>query len=149
MEIRKAGFEDLDMLVDNRLEFVTSIRKIENIEQLRQDTKNYLSKHLNGDSLLYYICLDDNKIVSSCLLCIYDTIPTPSSLNGRRGLLLNVYTIEAYRRRGLASKVITQTIAEAKKREVSKIQLDYTDDGYPLYKSLGFKKLEREMELKL
>ena len=149
MEIRKAKLEDLDMLVDNRLEFVTSIRKIENEEQLRLDTKEYLISHLNSDSLLYYICLEEEKIVSSCLLCIYNTIPTPSSLNGKRGLLLNVYTLKGYRRRGLASKVITQLIQEAKKLEVSRIQLDYTEDGLPLYESLGFKKLDHEMGITL
>ena len=38
---------------------------------------------------------------------------------------------------------------EAKKRNVSKIILNYTDDGYPLYKSLGFKKVNDEMEYRL
>jgi ribosomal protein S18 acetylase RimI-like enzyme len=83
------------------------------------------------------------------LLCINQTIPTPSSLNGKSGLLLNVYTIEGYRRRGIAKKLIGQLIDEARKKKLSKILLDYTDDGFSLYQSLGFQKLEREMCLYL
>ena len=32
---------------------------------------------------------------------------------------------------------------------VEQIELDYTEDGFPLYQSLGFKKLEHQMALSL
>ena len=76
-------------------------------------------------------------------------MPVPSCLNGKTGLLLNVYTLKAYRHKGLAYSLLTKLIEDAKRLGVGKIQLDYTDDGYPLYKKIGFKKLDREMGLKL
>lgn len=63
--------------------------------------------------------------------------------------MLNVYTLEAYRHQGLAYDLLTKLIEEAKRLGVGKIQLDYTDDGYPLYKKIGFVELDREMILKL
>lgn len=149
MEIRKAISSDIDMLVDNRIKFVCSIRNIEKIDEFRIHTKEYLQKQLGKDSLIAFIAIDNDKIVSSCILCIYETLPTPSCINGRAGLLLNVYTIKEYRHQGLAYCLLTKIIEEAKKLEVGKIQLDYTDDGYPLYKKIGFEKLDREMLLKL
>lgn len=149
MEIRKVKLEDIDMLVDNRLEFICSIRNIPNIDEFKMNTKEYCKKHLEDDSLIAFIALDNGKIVASCILCIYETLPIPSCLNGKIGLLLNVYTLKAYRHQGLAYSLLTQLIEEAKRLEVGKIQLDYTDDGYPLYKKLGFEKLDREMVLKL
>jgi len=49
----------------------------------------------------------------------------------------------------LAYQLLTKLFAEAKRLGVEKILLDFTDDGYPLYKKTGFEKLEREMVLKL
>lgn len=149
MDIRKAGFSDIDMLTDNRLEFVCSISNVENKEEFRCQTREYLQKHIEDGSLISYIALDGSKIVSSCILCIYHTLPIPSCINGKSGLLLNVYTNKNYRRQGLAFKLITRLIEEARSMNVGKIQLDYTDEGYPLYKKLGFSELDREMVLKL
>ncbi len=149
MNIRKVKLSDIEMLLDNRLEFVCSIRNIANKEEFRIQTREYLKKHIEDDSLLSFIAVDDGKIVASCILCIYETLPVPSCLNGRTGLLLNVYTLKEYRHKGLAYDLLTQLIDEAKSLKVGKIQLDYTDDGYHLYKKLGFVELDREMVLKL
>lgn len=149
MDIRKAKLSDIDMLVDNRLEFVCSIRTIANKEEFRIRTREYLQKHLEDDSLLSYIAVDDGKIIASCILCIYETLPIPSCLSGKTGLLLNVNTLKEYRRQGLAYCLLTKLIGEAKLLGVGKILLDYTDDGYPLYKKIGFEELDREMVLKL
>lgn len=149
MEIRKAILNDINMLAENRLEFICTIRDIENKEDFFISTQSYLQNHLADDSFISYIAVDDGKIVSSCILCIYDTLPIPSCLNGKAGLLLNVYTLKEYRHQGLAYTLLSKLINEAKQRGVGKIHLDYTDDGYPLYKKLGFKELDREMVLKL
>lgn len=149
MEVRKAELRDIEALVDNRLEFVCSIREIENRDEFRKHTKEYIRKHLGGESLVAFIALDNRKIVSSCILCIYETLPIPSCISGKAGLLLNVYTLKDYRYQGLAYSLLRKLIKEAKSMGVGKIQLDYTDDGYPLYKKIGFEKLDREMVLNL
>ena len=149
MEIRKVKLSDIDMLVDNRLQFVCSIRNIADRDEFRMNTREYAKKHLEDNSLIAFIAMDNGKIVSSCILCIYETLPVPSCLNGKIGLLLNVYTLKDYRHQGLSYSLLTQLIEEAKLLEVGKIQLDYTEDGYHLYKKIGFEKLDREMVLKL
>ncbi|MDD3224130.1 MAG: GNAT family N-acetyltransferase [Clostridium sp.] len=149
MEIRKIKSSDIDILIDNRLEFVCSIRNVKNIEEFRIHTRRYIEKHLEDNSLIAFIAVDNGKIVSSSILCIYETLPVPSCLNGKTGLLLNVYTLKEYRHQGLAGRLLIKIVEEAKKLEVVKIQLDYTDDGYQLYKKMGFKRLDREMILKL
>jgi GNAT superfamily N-acetyltransferase len=82
-------------------------------------------------------------------LCIYETLPTPSCLSGKSGLLINVHTEESYRRRGLSSTLLTMLIEEARRLGVGRIQLTYTDAGYPLYVKLGFEKAGRDMIMKL
>ncbi|QNU65411.1 GNAT family N-acetyltransferase [Ruminiclostridium herbifermentans] len=149
MDIRRAKLSDIDMLVENRLEFVYSIGNVEDKEAFKRLTREYFQKHLEDNTLLSFIALDNGKIISSCILCIYQTLPTPSCLSGKAGLLLNVYTLREYRRKGLAYNLLSRLIEEAKALGLGKIHLDYTDDGYHLYKKLGFEELHREMALKL
>ena len=63
--------------------------------------------------------------------------------------LLNVYTQTEFRRKGHATTLLNLLIEEIKKRDVKKIILDYTNDGYMLYQKLGFTRLEHQMMLKL
>lgn len=48
-----------------------------------------------------------------------------------------------------SKKLIKLLMDEARKKGVSKIILNYTDEGYHLYKSLGFKETDTQMEYKL
>ena len=149
MEYRKLEASDVNDFVENRVEFATLIRNIENVDLFKEKTREYIEEHIDKDDLIIYIAVDNKKIVSSCMLCIFNTAPLPSTLNGKIGELLNVYTKNEYRRQGHSKRLIKLLMDEAKKRNVSKIILNYTDDGYPLYKSLGFKKVNDEMEYRL
>lgn len=146
MEYRRATRNEMDRFIENRIEFVTSIRKVENVEKFREVTKNYLEEHIDKDDLIIYIAVDNNEIIASCMACIYITAPLASCLSGKYAELLNVYTKKEYRRNGHAEKLINLLIAELKKYGVEKIKLDYTDLGYPLYEKLGFVQLDRDME---
>ena len=149
MEFRRANRADMDMFLDNRIEFVKSIRVIPDIEAFRQRTRQYLEEHIDKDDLIIFIATEENRIISSCLACIHQTVPLASCPSGKLAELLNVYTIEEYRNKGYAEKLIRMLFEETKKRGVEKIILDYTDMGYPLYKKLGFTELDRHMELSL
>jgi GNAT superfamily N-acetyltransferase len=149
MQIKRADRGDIGRLAENRLEFVRSIRKIADPRDFLDRTRTYLQKHMEDGSLISYLALDQERIVSSCILCLYETLPTASCLSGKSGLLLNMYTIPSYRGRGLADRLLQELIADAKRAGVGKIRLSATADGYPLYKRFGFIDLELEMERKL
>jgi hypothetical protein len=99
MQIKRADRGDIGRLAENRLEFVRSIRKIADPRDFLDRTRTYLQKHMEDGSLISYLALDQERIVSSCILCLYETLPTASCLSGKSGLLLNVYTIPAIRGR--------------------------------------------------
>jgi ribosomal protein S18 acetylase RimI-like enzyme len=58
---------------------------------------------------------------------------------GKAGTLLNVYTFPEYRRKGIAKRLLEEIIKEAKLIGIDSIDLKATEDGYNLYKKLGFK----------
>lgn len=149
MEYRRAKLEDIDLFVKNRIEFITSIKEISNINDFKNQTKQYIKEHIERDDLIIFIAIDKNRIISSCMASIFQTVPKPSCPNGINAELLNVYTIKEYRRNGYAEKLLNMLIQEIKNLGVEKIILDCTDIGLPLYKKLGFSISQNQMELKL
>lgn len=149
MEFRRATKADVEAFVDVRIEFVTQIRTIADVDDFRARTLEYLTDHIERDDLLIYLALEDGEIVSSCMASLYQTPPVPSCRTGRTAELLNVYTKQEFRRRGLAEQLIRMLFTQLQARGIEKVLLDYTEDGLPLYQKLGFTVLPHQMELKL
>ena len=84
------------------------------------------------------LMLDGDTPVACATLCYKRTIPTPGHPTGKRAHLMNVYTAPAFRRRGLAKRLLTLLQREAEKRGVTEITLDATDEGRKLYQSMGY-----------
>lgn len=149
MEFRRANEKDIPELVENRLAFVQLIRKIDNPDSFRKAIAKYLKEHIAKDDMIIMLALDGNIIASVCMACCFQTIPLPSCPSGRTAELLNVYTIAQYRRQGLAEKPLRLLVEELKSLNVEKIILEATDQGFPLYKKIGFTPLEKQMQLKI
>ena len=82
--------------------------------------------------------VDGQNIVSCAFFLIVEKPMSPAFINGRTGMVLNVYTCPSYRRKGCAKMIMEALISEAKKMEIPVIELKATEDGYPLYRSVGF-----------
>jgi GNAT superfamily N-acetyltransferase len=63
------------------------------------------------------------------------------------GYVLNIYVLPEFRRRGIARSIMLRLISEARARGTIKLRLHASDFGRPLYESLGFKAVERYLEL--
>ena len=78
------------------------------------------------------------QIVSCAFLLIVMKPMSPAFINGKTATVLNVYTLPAYRRRGYARMLMNAMIADAKELNIDVIELKATEDGYDLYRSVGF-----------
>jgi GNAT superfamily N-acetyltransferase len=58
---------------------------------------------------------------------------------GRQGLVVNVFTEPAWRRRGLARLLLEQIIAWSHQEGIESVVLHASDDGRRLYEQLGFR----------
>ena len=57
---------------------------------------------------------------------------------GRQGLIVNVFTEHAWRRRGLAGLLMRRLMSDVQQLELASIVLHASADGRPLYRALGF-----------
>jgi len=62
----------------------------------------------------------------------------PGVALGQEGLIGNVYTVQAWRRKGLARLLVTQIIAWAPTAGLARLVLHASAEGRALYESLGF-----------
>lgn len=152
MEIRKATTEDIDRLVQVRLDYLrtdygqlTEQQEQAIIEQLR----DYFPKHIPMGDFIAFLAQEEDRIVSVAFLVISEKPANLAFINGKSGTVLNVLTYPDYRRKGIAFQVLSALIQEAKNLGVSSINLSASKDGKPLYEKLGFKPSTAYSEMRL
>ena len=140
MRAEKAGFADVDELTALRLDYLTEDNgslEHRDAETIRNSLPGYIHEHLNKD-LIVYVIREDGIIVSCAFLLIIMKPMSPAFINGKTATVLNVYTRPAYRRRGYARMIMNTMIADAEEQNIDVIELKATEDGYDLYRSVGF-----------
>ena len=140
MSVGKAGTEDIEALVKMRLSYLIEDNgslDSQHLTAIKRELPGYFQAHLDKD-LFVYVIRDGQNIVSCAFFLIVEKPMSPAFINGRTGMVLNVYTCPSYRRRGCAKIIMEALLSEAKKMEISVIELKATEDGYPLYHSVGF-----------
>ena len=140
MNVEKAGMKDIEALVKMRLSYLIEDNgslDAQDLATIRRELPGYFQSHLDKD-LFVYVLRDGQTIVSCAFLLIVEKPMSPAFINGRTGMVLNVYTCPSYRRRGYAKIIMETLLDEAKKMEISVIELKATENGYPLYHSIGF-----------
>ena len=147
---RRATAEDLELLVETRLEVLRSANGLgdgADMSEVEAQCRRYYPSALKSDAHTAYLVFDGDKFVGACGISYYTVMPTCSNPSGRKGYIMNMYTHPAYRRRGIAMKTLDLLVADARKRAVVSISLEATDMGRPLYEKYGFVPMRNEMEL--
>ena len=140
MIFEKATTHDINILTELRIAYLQEdLGQIADadLELISSSLPSYYEKHLNKD-LMAYVARDEMDIVSCAFLLIVEKPMSPSFITGKTGTVLNVYTKPDYRKKGYAKKLITTMLEDAKAEGVSIVELKSTEDGYSLYKSVGF-----------
>ncbi len=104
---------------------------------IKKELPDYYTRHLNKD-LIVYVAREGDEIVACAFILIVEKPMSPSFITGKTGTVLNVYTKPEYRHRGYAKHLMRMMLEDAKAYNLSVVELKSTDDGYALYKSVGF-----------
>lgn len=91
----------------------------------------------------------DGELIGSVAMLIYPRLPSPESAAVHEGYLLNVYTVPAWRSRGVAAALVNASIERARALGFGRIRLHATEAGQRVYEKAGFKLRTDEMELRL
>lgn len=112
-------------------------------ENLKAATKEYFR---NGNQTTF-LAADGESVIGCASICFINVMPTYSHPTGERAHIMNVYVKEAYRKRGIARKLMEEIILLAVQKRVTHISLDATAKGRLLYEKMGFLPTLEGMEL--
>lgn len=152
MEVRIATKADIASLVALRLEYLRADYSVlpKEVEQvLRAQLPLYFSRHLGKDCHVY-LAEEHQSAVSCAFLIVLEKPANPTFPTGKVGTVMNVYTRPVYRRRGFACALLEQLISDARKMDLSYLELKATEQGLHLYQRLGFnKEISRYLPMRL
>lgn len=81
---------------------------------------------------------EEDMIISTCGVCFYQLPPSFKNPTGRNAYIVNVYTEQQYRNRGIATKLLKMTLDGVKQLGFKVVRLHASEEGKSIYKKIGF-----------
>ena len=149
--IRQATLADVGLIARHRaamfLDMGSATQAV--VERLTSDTEAYLRQAIpSGEYLGWLASLASRPAdpIAGAGVQVRRVLPFPRRwpdgradvAHGLQGIILNVYTEPAFRRRGLARRLIQEVLAWAKAARIESLVLHAAPDGRALYEQLGF-----------
>ena len=132
--------EDISELIELRIAYMKAdFGSVSDYEDgcMRKQLPDYFERKL-GNELVAFIAKHNDKIISVAYLHIIEMPANSILLNGIYGEVLNVYTKPEYRGKGICTQLIKNLIDYGKRIGLGRVDLSATNDGYPIYKKIGF-----------
>jgi GNAT superfamily N-acetyltransferase len=139
--IRRASTDDLTTLVEQRrgMFYDMGYRDHACMDAMALKFRPWLLKQMDaGEYLAWLVVAPDGSIAAGTGLWLMDWPPHMIGSGVRRGNILNVYTMEKFRRRGLARQLMEVAIQWCRENRVDTVILHASPDGRKLYESMGF-----------
>jgi GNAT superfamily N-acetyltransferase len=146
--IEPATIDDVDVLVKHRRWMVEDIAAsrshVTDPSRMCAMEKVYKEHVLTGlaDGTIHsWVALADGKVVASVTVSSLPWPPIDIPGSERNVLLHSLYTLREYRRRGIARQLMTAASDWCTQEHIYSIFLGASEEGRPLYESMGFKAL--------
>lgn len=146
----KATPDQLDLLVETRIEVLRAANKLDDsadMSEVERQSRDYYIKALSDGFHTAYLAFDGDAFVGAGGVSYYQVMPTYHNPSGWKAYIMNMYVRPAYRREGIATRILDLLVKDARGRGIDCITLEATDAGRPLYGKYGFIPMKHEMEL--
>ena len=89
----------------------------------------------------------NDQAVASGGLVIRSAPPTIRNPQGLEGYVISVFTVPEYRKQGMSRAIMTAILDYLRAKGIAAVTLRATEQGRPIYESLGFTPDDRTMAL--
>jgi len=148
-EVRRAGVRDSAVIARHRAEMFTDMGELPPrlYGELVAATMRYLEEAIPAEDYVAWLAAPREnplEIVAGAGLQRRRILPRAARagetriLKGRQGIVLNVFTERAWRRRGLAELLMREVLSWAGEAGLDDLVLHASADGRRLYERLGF-----------
>jgi ribosomal protein S18 acetylase RimI-like enzyme len=137
MNYRKIERSDIDKLIILRKSQLLD-EGFNPVYDIDNEIREYFSDNIENETFFGWVANNIDEIVSTAGACIMKRPPSFTNPTGELVYVTNVYTKDEYRRQGLATKLVTLVLEDARSRGYSFAQLHASEDGKSVYERLGF-----------
>ena len=145
-----ATLDDVDELIRLRLDFLEEVGSVKDgvdVGELGAAMRDYFARKVPSGEFLAWVAESEGAIVATSGVTIFERPPNGANLAGLEAYLSNMYTLPAWRGRGIGTALVGTVVAHLKATRVRRIWLHATEQGRPVYAKAGFIPSETDMEL--
>ena len=137
----KAGTEDVPTLIELRTLFAMELsgnRSEEAYEQLRAQLENYFTGATASGECISIVAKCGSEVAGIGSLMVRNQPGNLKNPSGKWGYIMNMYTVQAYRRRGICKGILDHLLQEGRKVGITAFEMHATPAGEMVYKNNGF-----------
>jgi len=105
---------------------------------LSEATETYMKTALMDGSFLAWLGEAEGAVVATSGFIVQPFLPSTQNPSGLRGYIRNMYTVPAWRGRGAASALLAEIMRYAASRNLRRLYLHATEQGFPIYARARF-----------
>ena len=151
IRIREAGPADLETVVHHRRAMFEDMgyKDAAVLDAMDRSGRHFFAQALDEGSYRGWFAENQaGQVVAGGGILVLPWPSHPRDTQTRRPMIINVYTEPAYRRCGLARRLMAAMIDWARQQGYGTLSLHASEYGRPLYEELGFQ-ASNEMRLQL
>jgi GNAT superfamily N-acetyltransferase len=139
--IRKANLDDLDCLIEMRLALLREVGYVaedsHDIDELIDAQRRYFTEELASGKYVGFAADVNGNLVGTGGLVFLHRPPYRGNASGLETYLMNVYTIPEWRGRGIATAVVAEILAFARRSGTRRVWLHAQPEASGLYQKAG------------
>lgn len=139
-DIRPATEEDLDVVLYHRRRMFEDMgfTDAEALRAMLLSSTELLRRGLMDGTYRGWLVESGGAVVAGGGVIVLEFQPHPIDPRPRRAWVVNMFTEKAHRRRGLARRLMEIMLEWCRAEGMGHLYLHASDEGRPLYESLGF-----------
>jgi GNAT superfamily N-acetyltransferase len=145
LSIRPATAADAGVLARHRADMFRDMGQLSDDlrDTLLAAARAYFAAAIPDGRYVAWLAEAGGEIVGGAGLQLRELLPRPAAGNSRlvrgpQGLIMNVFTERAWRRRGVAAALLRELLRWCRASGIESVVLHASADGRPLYEKLGF-----------
>ncbi|MGA3210362.1 MAG: GNAT family N-acetyltransferase [Terriglobales bacterium] len=140
-KIRRAMAADLEHLLHHRraMFYEMGYTDAAVLDGMEAACRPFLKTALNDGRYRSWVAESaDGTVIAGGGVIILPWLPSPIDVRPLRAMVLNIYTEPEFRRQGVARSLMETIIAWCRSEGFQTVALHASDQGRPLYESMGF-----------
>ena len=145
---QKLTKKELDTFIQMRIRQLREEGATEDID-LVPALQDYYDRHMFDGTFVSWLAIDGDRIIGTSGMSFVEKPPYFGCPSGKMGILSSMFTVPAYRRKGIARELLSRVVHEARAYGCGTVQITASDMGVLLYTDFGFVKNGNFMQYKL